>query len=87
MQADQCGGEQGSGGEQPNPGWNALRIEVMGEQQEEAEHDDDHGVASRSHFHGFQRHEEDEQGDPGVPAKQGVKLPGNSRTSEKNQKR
>lgn len=47
----------------------------MREQEKETEHDDDHGVSPGFHFHGFEGHEEDQQGNAGIPAKQGVELP------------
>lgn len=78
VQADQGGGEQRAGGQQPQPGRDALRIEVMGQQQEEAKHDDDHGVAPRTHLHRFERHEEDEQRDAGIASEERAELPGDA---------
>ena len=87
MNADQRGNEHGGGGEQPQAGRNALRVEIVGEQQEETEHDDDHGVASRAHFHRFQGHEQEEQSDAGIPAEQGAELPANAGNAGGNEQR
>ncbi len=70
MQADQRGGGQGEGGKQPCAGGDALRVEVMGEQQEVAKHHDHQGVASCPGFQRLAGHEQDKQGDTGIAAEQ-----------------
>ena len=75
MQADQCGGKQGAGTEQPKAGGNVLCVEVMGQQEEEAEHDDDQRITSAAHFQLFECHEKEQQGDAGIATKQGAEFP------------
>jgi hypothetical protein len=54
VQPDQAAGEQGDGGQQPGAGGDALRVEVMGEQQKIAEHDDHQRVAPAAHLERFE---------------------------------
>ena len=75
MQADQRRGEQGRGEQQPEAGRNALRVEVMREEQKEAEHDDDDGIAPRAHLHRFEGNEQIEERHAGVAAEQRAILP------------
>ena len=72
MQTDQRGGDQPQGKQQPESGGDALRIEVMGEQQEVAEHDDDHRIALRFEFEQLHRHEHHQHA--GIAPEQGAEL-------------
>jgi hypothetical protein len=87
VQPDQGRGEQGDGGQQPGAGGDALRVQVMGEQQKIAEHDDHQRVAPAAHLQWFQGHEDDQQRDPRILAEQGAELPGNGCDAADDQQR
>ena len=85
MQADQRGSEQGGGAEQPEAGRDALRIEIVGEQQKETEHDHYQRITPGTHFHLLERHEADQQGHAGIATEQRAVFQADARAANDDQ--
>ena len=85
MHADQGGHDQPQRRKQPGAGGQALRVEVMRQEQKKAEDDDDQRVAPALQFEQLHRHEHDEHGDPGIAPEQGMEFAENAGTAAEQQ--
>ena len=74
VQADEGRREQRRRGEQPETGGNALRFEVVRQQQEVAEGQQYRGIPPAAQFEQLHRHEENQQGDARLAPEQGAVL-------------
>jgi hypothetical protein len=81
VDADQGRGDDPQRDEQPQAGGDGLRIEIVGEQQEIAQRDDDHGIASALQLHQLEGHQHDQQGNARVAAEQGAEFDPDRRTA------